>query len=205
MNWRIKSAENRTNLIRCSKAYKKEINKQYNAYRNDFISKLRGMKTKDPKSYWSLLNKSTDKQKSVVNKVALETFYDHFKNLSNENNDHDQFNFDINNVDINDNAELNRSFSEADIMHAIKALKNNKSCGTDLILNEFLKCASGKMLNVFCKLFNIVFESGIVPSSWTEGIICPIYKNKGDVNNPDNYRGITILRPRQTSYDVLVT
>ena len=30
-SWRVKSAENRTNLIRCSKAYKKEINKQYNA------------------------------------------------------------------------------------------------------------------------------------------------------------------------------
>ena len=54
-SWRVKSAENRTNLIRCSKAYRKEINKQYNAYRNDFISKLRNLKTKDPKSYWSLL------------------------------------------------------------------------------------------------------------------------------------------------------
>ena len=94
---------------------------------------------------------------------------------------------------INDNIELNRPFSEPDILQAIKSLKNNKSCGTDLILNEFLKCASGKMLNVFCKLFNIVFESGIVPNSWTEVIICPIYKNKGDVNDPDNYRGITIL------------
>ena len=193
LSWRTKSAENRTNLIRCSKAYKKEINKQYNAYRKDFISKLRSMKTKDPKSYWSLINKSTEKQKSVVNKVALETFYDHFKNLSNENNEPDAFIFDIENVDINDNNELNRPFSEADILQAIKSLKNNKSCGTDLILNEFLKCASGKMLNVFCKLFNIVFESGIVPNSWTEGIICPIYKNKGDVNDPDNYRGITIL------------
>ena len=142
------------------------------------------MKTNDPKSYWSLINKSTEKQKSVVNKVALETFYDHFKNLSNENNEPVAFTFDIENVDINDNTEVNRPFSEADILQAIKSLKNNKNCGTDLILNEFLKCASGKMLNVL-KLFNIVFESGIVPNSWTEGIICPIYKNKGDVNDPD--------------------
>ena len=49
------------------------------------------------------------------------------------------------------------------------------------------------MLSVFCKLFNIVFTSGVIPSSWTEGIICPIYKNKGDATNPDNYRGITVL------------
>ena len=191
-SWRVESAESRTNLIRCSKAYKKEINKQYNAYRNDFISKLRNLKTKDPKSYWSLLNKSTDQIKTIVNKVALESFYDRFKNLNNVNNDNNDFNFNIQNADVNDNFELNKSFSENDIVHAIKSLKNNKSCGNDLILNEFLKCASGKMLSVFCKLFNIVFTSGVIPRSWTEGIVCPIYKNKGDANNPDNYRGITV-------------
>jgi hypothetical protein len=46
---------------------------------------------------------------------------------------------------------------------------------------------------VFVKVFNIVFHRGIVPNSWSEGYICPIYKNKGDPNNVDNYRGITIL------------
>ena len=49
-----------------------------------------------------------------------------------------------------------------------------------------------EMLNLFCKLFNIVFESGMVPSSLTEGVICPFYK-KGDANYLDNYRGITVL------------
>lgn len=193
MNWRFKTAENRNNLIRCSKAYKKEINKKYNVYRKDFISKLRSLKTKDPKSYWSLLNKSTDAHKSTINKVSLETFYEHFKNLNNSVDDQEVFPFDIQNADANNNFELNKTFTEEDVSRAIKSLKNNKSCGNDLILNEFLKNASGTMLTVFCKLFNIVFESGIIPSCWTEGIICPIYKNKGDNSNPDNYRGITVL------------
>ena len=49
------------------------------------------------------------------------------------------------------------------------------------------------MFSVFCKLFNIVFTSDVIPSSWTEGIICPIYKKKGDANNSDNYRSIPVL------------
>ena len=81
------------------------------------------MKTKDPKSYWSLLSKSEDKKKSVLNKVALETFYDHFKNLNNANDEQDVFTFDIHNSDINGNFVLNRPFTEYDISRAISSLK----------------------------------------------------------------------------------
>ena len=41
--------------------------------------------------------------------------------------------------------------------------------------------------------FNIVFDRGIIPESWLEGIIHPIYKNNGDPKCPENYRPITIL------------
>ena len=39
----------------------------------------------------------------------------------------------------------------------------------------------------------MIFETGKIPEKWAEGFIVPIYKNKGDVMDPDNYRGITIL------------
>ena len=44
------------------------------------------------------------------------------------------------------------------------------------------------------KNFNMIFESGRVSEIWTEECIVPIYKNKGEILNPDNYRSITILR-----------
>ena len=59
-----------------------------------------------------------------MNKVALETFYDHFKNL-NLNNDNNDFNFNIQNADVNDNCESNIYFFEDDILHAMKSLENN--------------------------------------------------------------------------------
>ena len=49
------------------------------------------------------------------------------------------------------------------------------------------------MLPIFVKLFNIVFESGVIPDLWSVGIICSIYENKGDAANTDHYSGIPIL------------
>ena len=80
-----------------------------------------------------------------------------------------------------------------EIVNAIKSLKNNKACGGDMILNEFLKYSSVKHMPLFFKIFNIVVESGIIPDCWSECFICPIYQNKDDPASADNYRGITIL------------
>ena len=42
-------------------------------------------------------------------------------------------------------------------------------------------------------LFNIVLSSGHVPDERSIGYIIPLYKNKGETRNPDNYRGKTLL------------
>lgn len=58
-----------------------------------------------------------------------------------------------------------------EVTDAITSLKNNKACGNDLILNEFLKYGSVKLLPLFVKDFNIVFTSGIIQHLWSEGYI----------------------------------
>ena len=122
--------------------YKREINKQFHIYRNDFIAKLRDLSTTDPKAYWSLRNKTNTTGNDAVEKVALETFYDHFKKLNMTYADNNQeFYFDDKHFENEQNLELNKSFSQEDIKRAIKSLKNNKSCGNDLKLHEFMKCA----------------------------------------------------------------
>ena len=41
--------------------------------------------------------------------------------------------------------------------------------------------------------YSTSFDSGFVPDSWTLDDILPIYKNKGNIRHPENYRPITIL------------
>ena len=48
------------------------------------------------------------------------------------------------------------------------------------------------MISIYSKLFNIVFDTGIIPESWLTDIIRPVYKHKGKVDDPDNYRAITL-------------
>jgi hypothetical protein len=94
---------------------------------------------------------------------------------------------------VAENDELNKEVTPEEILPCFQKLKNNKACSDDHITNEFLKHSSWKMLQVYALLFNVILNTGIVPTSWTVGIIKPIYKNKGDSNDPNNYRGITIL------------
>ena len=183
-------------LKQVSKEYKNKMASNFRRHKNENIQKLRNLKNAKPKEFWRVIN-SIDKSK---NKTApLQTLYEYFKkanagNLNDETEDDpadEQFLDADNNNDINDS--LDQPFTEAEISSAVKGLKNSKSQGIDNILNEHIKSTIHVMSPIYVKLFNLIFENGIVPENWTIGNILPIYKNKGDSNAPENYRPITLL------------
>ncbi|MEW8547649.1 MAG: hypothetical protein AB2693_29425 [Candidatus Thiodiazotropha sp.] len=77
-----------------------------------------------------------------------------------------------------ENEEINQPIMEAEILKAISQLHNNKSSGVDNIKNEHIKATSNVMLPIYLKLFNLVFDKGVVPESWELGVIKPIYKKR---------------------------
>ena len=99
-----------------------------------------------------------------------------FKNLNEQTAEDEQehtFNIDISD---DDDEILNSSITEGETLKCMKMLKNNKSPANDDIINEHIKYTSNIMLPIYVSFFNIVFYSGIIPESWLEGIIRPIYK-----------------------------
>ena len=42
------------------------------------------------------------------------------------------------------------------------------------------------------RLLNVCVQDGRIPNEWRMGLIVPVWKRKGDVHDPGNYRGITL-------------
>ena len=64
--------------------------------------------------------------------------------------------------------------------------------GIDSIPSEIFK-ASYDLISLFLlSLYNRIYATEEYPRSWGDGIINPIFK-KGDLNEAENYRGITLI------------
>jgi hypothetical protein len=79
-----------------------------------------------------------------------------------------------------------------ELQTSIKALKAKKSPGSDGINNELYKHAPKSCLHKFFNFLNVCWIYRDIPEEWTTAIVIPIHK-KEDRNNPDNYRGISLL------------
>jgi len=177
-----------------AKMYKKTINSAIKEFNEMLKAKLRNLKSSNPKEYWEILN-SGGKEK--IGKIAVETFLEHFKTLNTVeedtgNTDQSKM-YDSTNSTQQDNSMLNYHFTEEEVGKVTAKLKSGKSSGIDQIVNEFLKNSPPQMFPLLVKYFNLILDSGIIPSDWKIGVIIPIYKKKGSIDDPDNYRGITLL------------
>ena len=121
----------------------------------------------------------------------MHDFFEYFKNLNFQDSaSNNEQNFEQTETS---NQEINGKITEDEIVNAVKNLKNNKASGYDQVLNEHIKSTMPIMLNIYEKLFNLILDTGCFPSSWTTGIIKPVYKNKGNKPEPQNFRPITLV------------
>nr|CAD2205465.1 unnamed protein product [Meloidogyne enterolobii] len=77
----------------------------------------------------------------------------------------------------------------------LKKLPNKLSHSPENINQYFLKKCATPLALPLSILYENTFKTGIVPELWKTAHILPIFKKKGSVNDPKNYRPIALTSP----------
>jgi len=188
---KVKSDENINKIKAAANVYKKHIRKTKKEFYKNLVNDLRNKKYNDPKQFWNVLNKAENPKLPCP--ITIDKLFNHFRGLNSAEDNSQPEEFDPREIDHSINEFINSEISLNEVLDAKTKLKNNKAGGADDLINEFIIHSPELMLELICKLFNLVLDSGLIPSTWTLGIVIPIYKNKGAKNDPNNFRGITLL------------
>ena len=98
-------------------------------------------------------------------------------------------NMPLNNSHIIQNSM--QSITSLEIHNCILKLNNSISQTPDSVPAIYIKKTSSQLLQPLLCIFNHSLHFGDVPSLWKTAIVKPIYK-KGKINNPKNYRPISL-------------
>jgi hypothetical protein len=100
-------------------------------------------------------------------------------------------------IELDDSIDTNRRFvrriQESEVKEALKKIKTDKALGPDDIPIKVWRCLGDIAIVWLNKLFNIIFRSNKMSDEWRRSILVPIFKNKGDIQNCTNYRGINLM------------
>ena len=192
-----KTDNSRANMVKARSEYKVALRKARYEYDKQKTLRLENARFKNAKLYWNLLKESAGVKPA---NIPLSVFEHYFKAI---NNPEDPFyapdedilffneRYENNEFEIIFE-ELNISFTQDEILKAIGQLKTNKSSGPDMLINEFFMYGKNILAPTLVNLFNLIFEKGHFPETWSEGYVIPLHK-KGSINEAENYRGITLL------------
>ena len=100
------------------------------------FAKLGKFESRIRKKYWKFLNGNKNTQATA----RLEDLFEHFRNV-NRVNDNEELGAALNEnyVQHENDTEINGPITLDEIIKAVRRLKNNKSSGIDMVLNEHIK------------------------------------------------------------------
>ena len=180
----------------------------YRSLRNKVTSKIRKSKqeyyttrinetTNSPRLMWKVLNHLLpNKSCSSYSKISTlnsDSFNDYFTSIgSNLTKDFG----DVTLPELNINYENEFQFKEINSNCVLRALLNlpNKSSNDIIDMDSrLLRLASPIIAHHLCHIFNLSLNQGIVPPDWKLAKVTPIYKGKGKMSDPGNYRPISVV------------
>ncbi|KAL5183942.1 LINE-1 retrotransposable element ORF2 protein [Glycine soja] len=127
----------------------------------------------------------------VHEKDIKERWKVYFHNLFNDGYGYDSSSLDTREEDRN--YKYYRRIQKQEVKEALKRMSNGKAVGPDNIPIEVWKTLGDRGLEWLTELFNEIMRSKRMPEEWRRSTLVPIYKNKGDIQNCANYRGIKLM------------
>ena len=83
--------------------------------------------------------------------------------------------------------------TKEEIRETLKKMSNRKTVGPDQIPVEVWKFMGEVSLEWLTELFNFIFRTAKMPRERMASTVIPLYKNKGDIQDCNNFRGIKLL------------
>ena len=180
--------EDRNNYTVARREYKNLLQRKKREFNDTVLHRLVAS-IGNQKDFWKNVQNVSFKATQPKSNIDIDTWFKHFKSLLEIDTDSENVSTDMEDVHIN--GCIDRPISKEEVLMAIRKLKNRKSAGPDGIIGELIKHSNEQMIDFFVKFFNTLFDKGVYPENWMESIILPLFQ-KGDVNNPNNYRGISL-------------
>ena len=75
----------------------------------------------------------------------------------------------------------------------VNRLKWGKASGISGIHAELLKAGENAVLMSLHAVLCSAWNTGVIPTDWKRGLVVPLWKGKGDRQDCNNYRGVTLL------------
>ncbi|KAL6497691.1 hypothetical protein OROHE_027016 [Orobanche hederae] len=153
------------------------------------LARMREKKTRDIGKVKCV--KDTDQKVLVQDKEIKERWRSYFDTLFNGHQEQDIGNLNIPSSMIN--LDFKRRIQKGEVTMALKKMGSKKEEGPDGIPIEVWRCLGERGIEWLTMLFNKIWRSNKMPSAWRKSILVPLYKNKGDVQDCSNYRGIKLM------------
>ena len=157
--------------------------------------------TKDPKTFWNFVKRASNKHRGIPTLVhegqkieddqgKADLLADGFMGVY---KDRLPFTGPFWPSDPNTILMPDFSFTVSKTKKAIKSMKSSSTPGIDGIGAKFYKFAIDIIAEPLTRLFQISYDTGVVPREWLESTITALYKNKGQRNSKGSYRPISLL------------
>lgn len=166
--------------------YRKLCELKKRAYVRNVADKLRNVKS--TKDWWNWVKEFKDESYNELGNITSNEFGEHFKRLLNIDSNGFCIQYAFQNI-TDDFLDGDISLQEVNL--ALNNLPDRKAPGNDRIPIEFFKYGSNDLKQVITSILNRVIKGE--DTSWTnKSIILPFHK-KGDKNDTNNYRGISLV------------